>query len=428
MLGFWAFGIDRDRAAAVPMLDAVLRSFGAQISEVLYRRRQWLEQQRQARGGLRRLAPFEDRRGVLDESRRAVALLERRLITLESVLEGLNTGAIVYDMFGRVVQMSRKMGDLLHETGIDATKMTAADLAAALTQQPHADIRRGLRDVILDGETVTLPATALPGSELDYMLSLSAIRVTGEEAEEHEAFPFEVLGIMVQLLDVSDLRRQIGLKQKLLTNITFRLRHDMQGVLLAFSLLAQEDLDLDTRDEVETLLRERSGSMLWFLRRVQKHLARDVLRDGADNFPIDAREIVLATIDALDEDRRVRNITMEVNIPEFPQLVWASPGGFRDVCEAMLRLLLEDTADGNQVRVHWDEDEETSTLEFSDDGFGIPPDVLNRYLYTDAATASRDFGRLRALLPQVARWQATFEAASAVGAGMKFTLRLRRFV
>lgn len=428
VLGFWAFGIEPARAAQITMFDSVLRSFGAQISELLYRRQQWLTHEKASRGRFRQYLRMRERGIARTGLNKAVALLERRLVTLDTVFDSVSTGAILYDVFGRVIHVNRRMAELLKPTGIAPFDMTVMDLVTKLTGGDSGLVRRLLRGVVLDREMVTLPAPFVSENADDYMLNVGAIRAGEEETVLAEAFPFQVFGVLVQLFDVSDLRRHVEMKQKLLANITYRLRNDLQSVVLALALLAEEDLPGEDRVRIDGMLRFRSTGLLNYLSGVQGHLTQDVVRELVDQYPVDAKEIVEASLGATAGEREHGRIACVTQLPAFPQLVWASPTGLPEVIETILRVLAGDTAEGGEVRIAWEEDVEMSTFCFSNTGFGIPAEALERQLFGDAPSASGNFRKLRELIPQVRNWRGNLEASSTVGAGLEFRLRLRRFV
>ena len=360
-IGFWAFSVDPGKARSIPSFDALVRNFSAQLSELLYRRQLWrmhkIEEERAARGQ----AGFGDVH--YHELRKSLELFERRIVLLESVFSGLRTAVILYDVFGRVLQLNEPMRELAKSRGFAPYDMTALDFAVAVSGQETDEIRRHLYHVILDRRPVSMGAARLSDEGREYLLTMKPLQC-GSEAVTSDYCSLGIYGILLEIINTTDVARHCEAGQP-------------KG--------RQEDGDsVDLSGEV---------------------------RDAAASLR--------------DECAR-RGVVIEVNMPALPLCMQGKSGIMRELAEAALRVLSHDAVQESTITVTGVEEGDHISYSFTNTGFGMPGDVFRRYLFDDTVTATEEFLRLRTAVGAVRRWHGDVEAGSEIGAGTHLVVRVRK--
>jgi CHASE2 domain-containing sensor protein len=430
VLGFWAFGIDPAKAAAMPMFTSIVKSVGSQIGEMLYHRQQWLRRNEARANSLQRYLSLEGREPAYRQLNKSVTLLERRLGVLEGVLQGLETATILYDLFGRVLHVNKPMTDLLKAAGLAIYDMTALAFVAALTGIEAAQAQRFMRYLILEQGTLTLPVSFSLQRDRTYVLHLRGLGQADDSAvvELGEVQPFQLQGILCELIDVTDLKQRYQWKEKLTENLSFQVRSDLESVLLAAQLLWSGQLAADQQWDVLELLQTKVKNTVATLKEAQKHLNLDPASETMERYPIDARQLLLTAIEEVKEAAAAGRTEVKANLPELQSLVFAAPDALKVIFDTLLTFLLQDVVEGGTVTIDVEERNHWVTYAFANTGFGLPNERFQEYLSAEAEPPAVEFKRLHEAMRQVQLWEGTLQAASEVGIGTRFQLQLKGFV
>jgi CHASE2 domain-containing sensor protein len=427
VVGFWAIGVDPDKKAEIRDFDALLRDFGNEIAALVSER---LESSRLRDARLRRTL-----RWLHPEGRRrygavaaAATLVERRLGALEQVLNHLSTAAVFYDLFGRVILANRPMMDLTGSAGIPIYDVTALDLVMILTGKDIGEARRALRRVIVERVVVSLPA-ALPGGRHDYVLGLAPIdREAGLGRPHGERTPFELDGVLCELLTVSALRKAYANKERMMARSALRLRDDFGSIITHLGVLESEDTAIEARRGAIKAIHTRAEDATRVIDEAERWLAADLAHDTASAYPVDLKAAVEAAVRELTPLAESRQVLLETGAGDFIRLVFAEPGNLMTVIRSMCLPVIQDSIEQGRVEVRLSDSDSWITLELKNAGFGIPNDRLQEYLHGQEALRSEEFRRLRQAARRVSEWGGALEGESQVGVGLRFTLRLRPYL
>jgi two-component system phosphate regulon sensor histidine kinase PhoR len=119
--------------------------------------------------------------------------------------------------------------------------------------------------------------------------------------------------------------------------------------------------------------------------------------------------------------------------PERAVIVWADQEAVGQILDNLLDNALKYTPQGGHIRIGWGEENGCGWLQVADDGIGIPdadlPRIFERFYRVDKAR-SRQMGGTGlglAIVKHLAQaMKGNVHAASAVGRGATFTVRLPR--
>ena len=428
VLGFWAFGVESEKAAAIPMFLARVRDYGQQISELLYHRQQWLARQAQS-NFLSQYLRIDSDNAVYKTLRDTSELMGRRLRSLEDVFDGLGTATVLYDLFGSLVQANKRMAELLQGANLPAYDMTALDLITAVSDMDAAQARHALRYVVLERGTVTLPGNVPGAEEASLVLNIRPL-IHSEAAgvDDNKPRPFELVGILFELMDVTNFRRLYRLKEQLMDRLSINVRNDMESIVLAVGLLMDGEPTREKQQRVGAIAQEKVAEAVESLEQAQHYLDLDISGAPLERYPIEPRPLAEAAVShraALASERRV-TVTPDTNV--LVGMVLAEPVALTELLQTLLAIVIDDAVEDSKVVLTMRHVGPWVMFEFKNEGFGIPNERLQSYLFGTGDVMSEEFKKLRATMATIRKWDGELEATSEVGLGVHFVLKLKGFL
>lgn len=425
-LGFWAFGIEPEAVSKIPHFQGTIRDFGKQISELLFRRQEWQLQQLRKNSfvsnylDLSRDIPHEEMRKSLD-------LFERRFTTLETVFAELGTATILYDLFGRVLLVNRRMLDITREAGLLLYQMTALDLAITLSGLSREEIRRHLHTVLVEQAEITLSTSRFQGSRGNYILHIRPLVASEQKIFTAEACPFSTYGILLELIDVSGATSHERIKDKFIGKLSLRMSGMLIPMAAAMQQLQEDQLDPVARQTLVAGLQEKITESLSYVQHISRNSEEELPISGQEVYPVDGLHLLREAACLAERDLFDRRVTTSIVVPATMPFVWASSRALEVVFRSFFVMLGNAAALNSTVRVDAAEEEDAVAFRFSSNGFSMPRDVLHRNIFSDELTDSVQHRRARASARNVQQWQGTVEAASGIGGGTSVFIRLRKF-
>lgn len=429
VLGFWAFTIVAARREELQDFEKLIRDFAHQISELLYHRQRWLAQKAEEEGRLRDYFGVEGRDRVLREVHKELALLEFRLSSLENVMNGMSVAAIVYDLFGDVIQVNRRMEDLAKQLEVHPYDLTALDFIQELTGLGPERCRRMFREVVVEHGRSSFPVRS-PKTDRIFMLTVQPLyyRESGQDEELGEAHPFALQGMLLELNDVTEVRSVYGIRDRLIERLLFQLRNDLQAVLAASAVLTHREISKQHRAKVEGLVGAKVDHSVEMFERAHRYLVKDIELGVAEPYPVDPKEALILAARNMEDAAKRRKVRIALQLPPFASLVLADPTGmFEWVLRAALSLLIEDAVEHSEITGSIQEHEERLCIRFANRGFGQPNERLQAYLFGDEPVESRTYKDMREAILRIREWGGDVTARSQVGEGIQLEICLKVF-
>jgi two-component system sensor histidine kinase KdpD len=166
-------------------------------------------------------------------------------------------------------------------------------------------------------------------------------------------------------------------RRALLRSVSHDLRTPLAAIhAVATDLRAGTDYDAATRDEVldvlidETDRLDRLVANLLSMSRIEAGTMKPRLAE------VDVAELVAASAQRLE--RLFIHWRLEVDVPEDLPLVHADPAQLEEVCNNLLENAVRHTPQGTAVRIAAVERDDDIEITVSDDGPGLPADVIER--------------------------------------------------
>ena len=432
VLGFWGFSLSEKDGHDLPGLEKAVAEFGGQIAEMLHLRRNWKMQNARKSSGLSAWLGGEGGDAVLvADVQKSAVLLEERLSGMEEVFNGQDTGTILYNLFGNVLHVNRRMSQLSQALNISPFNMTAVDFIVSLTGMELQEGRDILRRVTLDQDNLFLPVSIKNQGNLAFVLHVRPLlRSEGAEDMNTDApdTPFPVKGILIELTDVSHIRRFQELKELLVANVFNQLRNDLESVVLAVDMLIGMKLPPEQKAEIGDLLKGKVANTVQAIEKAHSKLEGETATSQNELFPVSPLDALNLAVRNLEGEQSKRRVGVELHLPRLISLTMAIPDRFNEVFEGILGALLLDAAEHTLVVVKGEEKDCKVVLEFSNSGFGIPEQRFLSYMNGDVEPTSPEFRNLRQALRHVEAWGGKAHATSATGEGLRVTIELQLFI
>jgi CHASE2 domain-containing sensor protein len=427
LLGFWAVGIDAGKAAAIPQFTGLLKDYSVRIGELLHQTRKEGEKEPWLRA-LKRKLESERTDETQQELGSTLGLIHERLATLDLLIHKLNSGIIVYDIFGRVLQINEVVLALLKKENLAPFDMTALDLILALSDFDISKSRRLLRRVIVENSPVSFPVVFRSAGAQRFLLHLRPLQ--DETVEDTGMAPRRIgsRSILCELVNTTSLTALHEMKSRLTGRLGLRLRNDLAALELSAFLLGSDDLASPERGRVARLVREKVRGTIDTLGECRQYLALESDQDEFERFPVDPKVPLRAAVDEVREAAQKRGVTLQVDEPNLMAFVFASSPKLKDLFGAILRVLCQDAADNTNVITRVAENEDVVVFDFLNMGFGIPNELLQSYVFGEQQLASEEFQKIKAAARWVQSWGGMLEAVSGVGVGIHFTIHLVKFL
>lgn len=421
LLGFWALSIDASKAAAIPDFEGLLTDYTSRVSELLFHSRS----ASRAEGDEKSQGLFSDPHGNLSFT---LTLLQQRLGALDTLINSLNSGIIVFDIFGRIIQINEMMLTLLKRESLVPFDMTALDVIMALSEYDISKSRKLLRRVIVESSQVSFPVSfrSMPGNR--YLINLKPLQDAARREEKGRSRPAGPRAILCELVDTTSIAVMYEMKTKLTESLCRQLRNDLAPVQLSWSLMGSTRLG---KSDVATLMEavdSRIKHAVTALSECQQYLSLDADLDELERFPVDLKEPLHAALEEVQAENRNPLITFQVIEPAFISHVFAGTGKLKEVCKCVFKVLGNDAAENSSIIVRITESDDIVACDFSNMGFGIPNDLLQQYVFGQQSAAAVEMQQLQAAAKWVQAWGGIFECFSGVGVGMHFTVHLVKFL
>jgi hypothetical protein len=425
--GFWAFVVSSEYSAQIPTLLPIITKFASQLAEMLYRRQEWIKDAEQQDSTFRQMLGLESRERLYEELEDVVALLELRLSLLESAVNSMSTAIVLCDLFGRVLSFNRNMAELLSLLDLIPYQTTALDLAVRLSGREIEEVRMLLSRTVTYEETFILPATVSLGKiERSFLLVVSPMKSQEEVSVRSGAYPFNMYGLLFELREVTELADLNRIKGQIFEKGASHLRQGIESLSNACTLLEDTAADKDWRSQVIDEFHSKREALASSVEELNTYMGKDFFSASLDFLPVDAVEPVHWAIQVLEDQASKRRVTFQVKAPSKGTLALAAPTELQELLYSLLSILLNDAYEDSEVCAEIDLDLFGVFYLFSNSGYGMPDEDLQRFVSSPDLADSKDFERVNKLMPTLKKWRGDLTASSKVGVGTKFKLRLVR--
>lgn len=432
VLGFWALTVTPEEGWSREAFESNIGSFAIQISELLYHRQQLTREKRlESRLG-RRILALEAGRNKPEQLRSALELLGNRLATLEAMFDSLKAGAIMYDLFGQVLQANARALDIAGQANLAVYKMTALDFLCGLCHLNQETARRQLRHVTLKRAELRLPVRAVAGNQA-LMVSIRPIGLVRNKLEAprvaNSAQPFKILGLSFEITDVSHAGAALRLREDLLQQLLPKQRNQLSRLSLVARLTSAKIKAIPAGERLLSELDQTVTAIEGTIAEVEDRLDGDQASQNVNAMvPVNVLRVVGDALSRSEKRIKEKHLTVSSDWPFMTSLVSADAEELSELIDRVVVLLCKDATPGSQLQIDIREQvqpEPRVSVEFSNVGYGIPQSALDRILAKAAVVLLNSDDPLEetlGMVKSIEHWGGQAEVSADVGKG--FCLRL----
>ncbi|KZN49214.1 hypothetical protein [Pseudoalteromonas luteoviolacea] len=212
--GFWAMTVEPNEYFDEERFVQNVNRFANQIGELLFHFRIYENQQKANTSALTKVLTLALQKPLSRQVKSSIGDMEQKLSTLEHVFNQIHTAAIMFNLFGQVVQTNQKIEEIAKHNEMSLFEMTALDLLERVTHLDNEKAKGKLRYITLQQGELYMPAQVGQATFILSIRSLRASRTTSSIGE-----PFEVGGILFEFIDISYLVQQLDDPTKLLRQL-----------------------------------------------------------------------------------------------------------------------------------------------------------------------------------------------------------------
>ncbi len=431
LLGFLCGEVTQESLETNPLFIPMLKDFSNQIGELLHQHQIWKARQRSEASQWQRLLRLDSVESEYRALSEASQLFERRLSLLENVFNSLHTSTILYDLFGQVTHVNRKMEELVKRSGLSVFTMTAADTIATLTGMHLTTAKEHLQHLLMiDEENLTF-AVNMPELEGAFSLNVRLLKSEETDVSSRAVKPFRVYGFLLELVDVTHLVRLERFKDDLSNKISAELRNHLEAALLANQLSRQDDVITSEKIEFSELVERKLHQMSNTLSRSQSiiNTVHDINRLA--KFPVNVTAISEALAKRWQVRLATRDITFNLSPPAFNAFVQVDVTQIENTLDAFVAMLADDSSSGGVIHLSLEEKKEGdifwTTFILSNSGYGMPEERLKAAIAGSSKVITPALHRLRQARDQIISWSGELNTSTAIGEGIRFEIRLPGF-
>ncbi|WP_256096779.1 hypothetical protein [Pseudoalteromonas luteoviolacea] len=212
--GFWAMTVEPNEFFDEERFVQNVNRFANQIGELLFHFRIYENQQKANTSALTKVLTLALQKPLSQQVKSSIGDMEQKLSTLEHVFNQIHTAAIMFNLFGQVVQTNQRIEEIAKHNEMSLFEMTALDLLERVTHLDNEKAKGKLRYITLQQGELYMPAQLGQATFILSIRSLRASRTTSSIGE-----PFEVGGILFEFIDISYLVQQLDDPTKLLRQL-----------------------------------------------------------------------------------------------------------------------------------------------------------------------------------------------------------------
>jgi PAS domain-containing protein len=427
VFGFLAVGIGSDEDREDERFISHLRSFAAQIEELLYIRHHRRSSGTEAGPLIARLAFHQEsevERAVLS----TVQLMAARADRLRRLLARLSNPTIVYDLFGRVLEANPAMLERFAGEELDVSETTALDMLAALTRRDREYLRELLRHVLLEGGETSLRARLRSQRDRSFVLRLTSLPpAVGSGEEEANRRPLGVVGLVCELVDVTSARRLGEIERVAASNLDGIHKRLSSVEHSAAALLETDEVTAEQQDLVGRI-REAAATALRHVEESRPSLDAVAALDPVECYPVNPWKALEKAVERVGEALDDEGFHVDLPQAGLPSLAFASARELPDVFSWVLAFLATGPWSPTPITVAREESADELRYRFQVAAPGSHVDELGTVLEgKPAAGLQRSHAELRRGRRWLRTWGGELDLAGEDGRGVTVTVRLRAF-
>lgn len=353
----------------------------------------------------------------------ARSILEKKNL-LYSTLNAIEDGAIISDMFGRVILYNARINTIAEQVGIAIEARNVIDLIHDLSKLERPEIVRRLARVVM-GEPLLLEFQPAGKGGRHYRFTLSAVRHRSAPQAKEEG---PVLGLVALMSDITTLKELDQMKTGLLNMVSYRVLNILASIQGYAELLREGAGLTDEEREFADTIQQQSMQLAGVFDAFHVMANLESGAPGAKMAPVDLVDLVRRSFADAEKRAGDRGQTLALEAPDRFDIVAADQAMLLRALATVLAFAIENAERSMPLKVSISEEERYIRIDIQNRGFGVPADVLPTLFDAGASTPEREGSNLKVVKDVFELHGGSVKADAVVGEGVRFHLWLPLFM
>jgi two-component system, OmpR family, phosphate regulon sensor histidine kinase PhoR len=307
---------------------------------------------------------------------RRLAEQARDRARMEAILAGMVEGVIVVDAHGHV--------QLVNDAARQMLRLDEPAIGRAYAETVRQPAIADLVAAVLDGRTPP-PLQLSPPPDPSKTILARAAPATGVESH----------GVVVVLLDITDLRRADQIRRDFVANVSHELRTPLTAIRGYVEALADGDVSSDESQLFLEIIAKHTDRMERLVKDLLRLARLDAGQETLDLIGCDTRSLIEGVMTDVSSAAEARRQQLEVTVDPDARSMHVDPAKVHDALRNLVSNAITYAPTDSTIRIEATTTRGVVRLVVSDEGPGIPdqdlPRVFERFYRVDKSRA-RDPG------------------------------------
>ncbi len=431
VMGFWALSVNQLSDNKQALFESNLASFGAEIAEILFHRKQFRRQEAKERNPIRRFFDLKMAWSDYESLSTSIGILEKRYDMLQDVFDGMSSAAVLYNLFGQLLYANEVMEDIAQRLDTPVYTLTIHDFLLQITAHSSDELKKYLLNVTIHHQSVDLQLRSdlLQGN---YILKIRSINI--DDSDKSGDSSFLTMGILLEFIDFTRMQSVLSVRSELVNHFIHQSRNNISKMNLICRRLRKTSTTPENEwfTELErTLLNAEQVTS-----NVEGCLNTHYF-SGHEITPVNIIRLVNDTISHFHHIIEQKSIQLQTRLPTLLSLALIQPEQFTSLLQQTFKLMTEDASSHDSVLSISINDTETSsekrhlTVIIENQGYGMPKQELDAMLNESPGESGNSDSIIEELLKMmnlVNAWGATTALETELGAGYRMKILLPAFI
>jgi len=409
VIGFWVFSLNTDEIKKIKNFELLVNNCAREVSQLLFDRSEFLALKKRSTIPIDKLLNIEVKTENTYHLQRSLAMIEKRMLLTETILDTIHSHIIVYNLFGKIMQINQPMSDLLHEERIASYTMTASDMLSTLTYLTEQKSKAIIREVVFTQKSYSQLIT-LKNDEKKYLLTVSAITQEKISKKFTVDYIFETYGILFEFHNFSYVENIYHYKQNLINH----------------SLIRSKERLNQLEEFVVTDINQKNiiHNIIFSANKLQTLMNQNIGNKEDDLFPIEFLQILKLAYNATINSYPKKTITLDIKSKSPIPLLLLSANYTQIHLQNLIAILVEDNDEQAKISVILREKTPyVVEIILKSNGYGMPQKQLTNYLTTK--TVSKKYLLAQEAQKNMIQIMGTLFFYSELGEGITIKLSFR---
>ncbi len=372
VIGFWVFSLNTSEIKKIKNFELLINNCAKEVSQLLFDRSEFLALKNRSNINIDKLLNVEIKSENTYHLKRNLSMIEKRMLLTETILDTIHSHIIVYNLFGKIMQINQPMSNLLQEEKIASYTMSAGDMLSTLAYITTQKSKEIIREVVFTQNSHSQLVT-LKNDKKKYLLTVSAITQEKISKKFTVDYIFDTYGILFELHDFSYVENIYRYKQNIMDQALIQ---NEKRVKLLDKIIVT---DINQKNIIHNII--------FSANKLQTLMNQNIGNKEDDLFPINFLEILKLAYNSMKNNYPKMNITFDIEAKDSMPLVLLSANYIQIHLENLIAILIEDNEEEAKISIILVEDTPYSVaITLKSNGYGMPQKQLTNYLSTQTVT------------------------------------------